>query len=89
MLAVLEDSSSSSKDIVMLDEWDEDNELVPLEPVIERAGSTATTFAHSTFGSCLKENFPERCTKKDEENEPPVPRWRVDEWIQIELYPIV
>ena len=37
----------------MLDEWDEDNQLAPLEPVVERAGPTSTSFAHSTFGSRL------------------------------------
>ena len=39
----------------MLDKWDKDenNELAPLEPVVERAGLTATFFIYSTFGSRL------------------------------------
>ena len=37
--------------IIMLEEWDEDNELAPLEPVVERACSIATSFVYSTFGS--------------------------------------
>ena len=32
-----------------------DNELAPLEPVVERAGSTSTYLAHHTFGSRLGE----------------------------------
>ena len=41
--------------MMMLDEWDkdEDNELAALESVVERAGSTSTSFAHNTFGSGL------------------------------------
>ena len=35
----------------MLDERDEDNVLPPRKPVVERAGSTSTSFAHSTCGS--------------------------------------
>ena len=38
---------------ILLDKWDEDNDLAPLEPVVEEAGSTTTSFAHSTFGSRL------------------------------------
>ena len=41
--------------IIMLDEWDETNKLTPLELVIKRAGSTASSFAHSNFGSSLDE----------------------------------
>ena len=44
MLAELKDNSSPSGD-------DEDNELAPLEPVVERACSTYTCFVYSTFGS--------------------------------------
>ena len=39
--------------MVMLDEWNEDNELAPLEPVVEKAGSTSTSFAFSTVSSHL------------------------------------
>ena len=37
----------------MLDEWDEDNKLAPLESVVERASSTSTFFAYNTFASRL------------------------------------
>ena len=37
--------------MIMLDEWDEDNELALLEPVIERVGSTSTSFAYSREAS--------------------------------------
>ena len=37
----------------MLDEENDNNELGVLEPVMEKAGSTSTSFAHSTFGSHL------------------------------------
>ena len=37
----------------MLDKRDEDNELAPLKPAMQRAGSTSTSFSHSTFGSGL------------------------------------
>ena len=36
----------------MLDEGAE-NKLAPLEPVMERASSTSTSFALNTFGNCL------------------------------------
>ena len=39
--------------MIILDEWNEDNELAPLELTMERASSTSTSFPHSTFGSCL------------------------------------
>ena len=39
--------------VVMLDEWDEDNELAPLESFAEIAGWTSTFFAYCTFGSHL------------------------------------
>ena len=37
----------------MVDECGEENELAPLDPVMERAGSTSTSFFHNTFGSGL------------------------------------
>ena len=39
--------------MIMLNKWDEDenSELAPLEPVVERAHSSATSFAISTFGT--------------------------------------
>ena len=39
--------------MIMLDEWNEDNKLAPLEPVVERAGSTFSSFALGTFGCSL------------------------------------
>ena len=56
----------------MLDEGDEDNELALLEPVVEGADSTPTSFVYQ----CLW------CAKKDEK-EHPVPRRLVDERIRI------
>ena len=39
--------------MIMVDDWDEDNELALLEPALEKAGSgsTSTSFAYSIFGS--------------------------------------
>ena len=39
----------------MLDECDDYNELAPLESVVERAGSTSTSFAHSVLGGVASE----------------------------------
>ena len=41
--------------MIMVDDWDEDNELALLEPALEKAGSgsTSTSFAYSIFGSHL------------------------------------
>ena len=39
--------------MIMLDEWDEDIELAPLEPVVEWAVSTSTSFTYSTLASPL------------------------------------
>ena len=66
--------------IIMLDEWDEDNELAPLKPVVERAGSTSTCFVYSTFGSHLGG---EACIMLRKMKTPPVPRWWVYEQIWI------
>ena len=46
-------TASVHQRMIMLDEWDEDNELAPLEPVVERVGSTATSFTFSNCGSRL------------------------------------
>ena len=32
---------------------DKNNDIAPLDPVVERAGSTTTSFTHSAFGSPL------------------------------------
>ena len=39
--------------MILLVEWskEENKDLAPLEPVVEKAGSTSTCFAYSTFGS--------------------------------------
>ena len=39
--------------MIMLDEWDEGNELAPLEPVVERAGLVSISFAYSPGGSAF------------------------------------
>ena len=44
--------------MAMLDEWDENIDLGPLEPVIEIAGSTSSSFTYSTFGSCFARAAP-------------------------------
>ena len=68
--------------VLMLDEWDENNELTLLEPVVKRAGSNTTSFTFSTLVAVLVEWLPECCTEEDGK-EPPVPRRRVDERIRI------
>ena len=52
MMAVLK-TAAVYQMVVMLDEWDEDNELAPLESFAEIAGWTSTFFAYCTFGSHL------------------------------------
>ena len=47
----------------MLDKWDEDNELAPLEPAMKWTGSTFTTLVCKTFG--LGGAALECCTEKD------------------------
>ena len=61
----------------MLDELDEDNELALLEPVVERARSTSTSFTYNTFGSRFGGAAYGMVHWKDE-NEPPAKRRLVD-----------
>ena len=69
----------------MLDEWDKDenNDLAPLKPVVEREQVQHLLPSHFLpLVAILVDWLPEWYTEEDEE-EPPVPRWWVDEqaWI--------
>ena len=66
----------------MLDEGSEDNELAPLEPVVERAGQTSTCFAYSTFCSRLV-GATSGCCAEEDENECTFSKQRVDELIRV------
>ena len=68
--------------MVMLDEWNEDNELAPLEPAMERACSTSTSLPLVPLVAILVERLPKCCSKKNEKD-PPVPRRQIDERIRL------
>ena len=69
----------------MLDEWDEDNNLAQLGPVVETAGSIFTSFTNSTFGSHTG-GATSGMVHWRRWKDPPVPRRRVDEQIWIWAY---
>ena len=75
-------TAAAHQRIIMLDEWDEDNEqLAMLEPVGERAGSTSFSPIIPSV-AVLVEWFPEWRTEKNEKHLSVLSRW-VDERIKI------